>query len=143
MSDELYQEIILEHNKRPQNFRCLEHPTHSAEGDNPLCGDEITVFLEIQEGIVQDVGFQGQGCAISKASASLMTQAIKHKSLNDVKNLVQTICTMLTQECEPSTNTLDQLGDIAALSGVRKFHARIKCASLAWHTLEAAIHKAP
>lgn len=134
---EIYQEIILDHNKRPRNFGELPGCTCSAEGYNPLCGDELTVHLLVEDDKVVDIRFEGQGCAISKASASLMTLAVKGKTLAKVKAIIQEVCTMLTGIEEPEE--LEPLGDIAALSGVRRFPMRIKCATLAWHTLKAAL----
>jgi nitrogen fixation NifU-like protein len=136
---ELYQEIILEHNKHPRNTGVLENPTCSAEGYNPLCGDEVTVYVNIEDNKLIDICFTCQGCAISKASASLMTLALKHKSLNEAKSAVKQLCNLLTNPEEPTAEQLEQLGDLAALSGVRRFYARIKCATLVWHTLEDAL----
>lgn len=141
MSDleDLYQEIILDHNKRPRNAHDMPDCTCSADGNNPLCGDEVTVYLKVNDDTVEDVSFKGQGCAISQASASLMTLQIKGKSIEDAHTAVRNICHMLTAEEEPEID-LAEIGDLAALSGVRKFVARIKCATLAWHTLEAALN---
>lgn len=136
--DDLYQEIILDHNRRPRNFRTMEHPTHSAEGHNPLCGDEVTVFVHLDGDKIEDVSFHGQGCAISKASASLMTARLKGKTLDQAEEIIAQVRALLTATVEADPN-LEQLGDIAALSGVRKFAVRVKCATLPWHTLEAAI----
>jgi len=136
--DDLYQEIILDHNRRPRNFRAMENSTHSAEGHNPLCGDEVTVFLHLNGETIEDVSFNGQGCAISKASASLMTARLKGKTLTEVRGIVDQVRSLLTATVEPDPD-LEQLGDIAALSGVRKFAVRVKCATLPWHTLEAAL----
>lgn len=135
--DDLYQEIILNHNKRPRNFRVLPAATHRAEGHNPLCGDEVTVFLHVDGDTVTDVSFDGQGCAISKASASLMTTRLKGKSVAEVRELARQIRAMLTGQEEHAD--LEDLGDLAALAGVRKYAVRVKCATLPWHTLEAAL----
>lgn len=136
---DLYQEIILDHNKHPRNQRLMEDATAMAMGHNPLCGDDISVFIKVNEaGIIEDVSFKGQGCAISQASASLMTQRVKGKSLKAVQEAIDQVCAMLTSEQEPDIS-LETLGDLAALCGVRQFHARIKCATLAWHALEAAL----
>lgn len=136
--DELYQEIILDHNKRPQNFRVIETPTACAEGYNPTCGDELTVYLKIHDGCIEDIAFKGQGCAISRASASLMTVYLKGKTIEEAQTLGVRMHGVLTSQEDPSESTIEQIGDLAALSGVRKFYARLKCATLAWHTVEAA-----
>tara|TARA_B100001248_G_scaffold262395_1_gene258141 strand:+ start:84343 stop:84789 length:447 start_codon:yes stop_codon:yes gene_type:complete len=134
---EIYQEIILDHNKRPRNFGELPESTCSADGHNPLCGDELTIYVIVDGDTVCDIRFEGQGCAISKASASLMTLKVKGKPLAEVKEAILEVCDMLTAQEEPAD--LDALGDLAALSGVRQFPMRIKCATLAWHTLKAAL----
>ena len=136
---ELYQEIILDHNKRPRNYYLFEDAAHSAEGHNPLCGDEISVSLRLNGDQIQDISFQGEGCAISKASASLMTTLIKGKSLKMAKAESSIIKQMLTSS-EESEISIEEIGDIIALSGVRRFPVRIKCATLAWHTFEAALN---
>jgi nitrogen fixation NifU-like protein len=133
---DLYQEIILDHNKRPRNYREMPECTCQAEGLNPLCGDEVKVFVRVEEGRLSDVAFQGQGCAISRASASMMTGKTKGRSMEEARVLSGRVRDMLVgPEAEPAR----ELGDLAALSGVRKFPARIKCAMLPWHTLEAAL----
>lgn len=133
---DLYQEIILDHNKRPRNFRELPECTCHAEGLNPLCGDEVTVFVKVDDGKLSDVTFQGQGCAISRASASMMTGKTRGKTEDEARAMSAQVREMLLgPEAEPPR----ELGDLAALSGVRKFPARIKCAMLPWHTLEAAL----
>lgn len=139
MLEELYQEIILDHYKRPRNFRIIELPSASAEGLNPLCGDEVTVYIKLKEGLLEDLSFQGQGCALSKASASLMTLRLKNKTLREVKADIDRICTLLTQEEEPDASSLESFGDLGALAGIRKFPARIKCATLPWHALKQAL----
>jgi nitrogen fixation NifU-like protein len=138
MSDltDLYQEIILDHNKRPRNFRELSGCTCQAEGLNPLCGDEVKVFVQVEDGKLSDVAFQGQGCAISRASASMMTGKTKGKTEEEARELGGRVRDMLVG---PEVDAPRELGDLAALSGVRKFPARIKCAMLPWHTLEAAL----
>jgi nitrogen fixation NifU-like protein len=135
---ELYQEVILDHNKRPRNFRVPDPVNRRAEGYNPLCGDKITVFLYIDGNVIRDLGFQGTGCAISKASASMMTDALKGKSLEEADEFFGKFHTMLTA---PATSEveMDALGKLAVLSGVREYPMRVKCASLAWHTLKAAM----
>lgn len=139
MSDdlrELYQDLIFDHYKRPRNRGPLPHPSHHAEGHNPLCGDRMTVFLEVQDGVVRNVSFQGEGCAIATASASLMTEALKGKSLAVVEQLFEDFHGMVT-DAEPGAQP--ELGKLAVLAGVREFPARVKCATLAWHTLKAAL----
>jgi nitrogen fixation NifU-like protein len=134
---DLYQEILLEHNRRPRNFRTLEDATHHADGFNPLCGDEISLQLRLDEEIVGDVGFQGHGCAISRASASLLTQAVKGASASDATAMFDEFHRMLT---EPDAElNYDLLGDLEILAGVIAYPTRIKCAILAWHTLKAAM----
>jgi len=135
---DLYQEIILDHNKYPHNAHAMDDATHSAEGHNPLCGDEIKVFLKLEGDRIVDVSFVGEGCAISKASASLMTDRIKGKTLDELKAESTFVREILNAEEDPELD-LAEVGDLAALSGVRQFPARIKCASLAWHAVEAAL----
>ena len=135
---ELYQQVILDHNKSPRNFRIIEHPSHSSEGYNPLCGDTIHLYLTIENGIVKDISFQGSGCAISKASASLMSSMIKGKTLEEAKNLFEKFQKMITGKLSEETD-IESLGKLAVLAGVKEFPARVKCASLAWHTLINAI----
>ena len=135
---ELYQEVILDHNKRPRNFRVPDPVNRKAEGYNPLCGDKITVFLYVDGEVIKDVGFQGTGCAISKASASMMTDALKGKSLQEADTFFQKFHTMLTAPAS-SEAEIEALGKLAVLSGVREYPMRVKCASLAWHTLKAAM----
>ncbi|MGH8021680.1 MAG: Fe-S cluster assembly sulfur transfer protein SufU [Opitutaceae bacterium] len=136
--DDLYQEIILDHNRRPRNYGPLADATHQAEGHNPLCGDEVTVFLHLDGDIISNITFDGQGCAISKASASLMTTRLKGRSLDEANRLLEEVRALLTAP-EETPPDLESLGDLAALAGVRKFAVRVKCATLAWHTLEAAL----
>ena len=139
MSDlsELYQEILLEHNSKPRNFRKLEQATQSAEGYNPLCGDRITLYLSLKNGVIADVAFQGSGCAISRASASMLTQRIKGQSVAKAREIFQAFHQMLTEPGEGLD--YDVLGDLETLSGVVAFPTRIKCAVLAWHTMQAAL----
>ena len=139
MSDlsELYQEILLEHNSKPRNFRKLEQATQSAEGYNPLCGDRITLYLSLEDGVIADVAFQGSGCAISRASASMLTQSIKGQTVAKAQEIFEAFHQMLT---EPGAELdYDVLGDLETLSGVVAFPTRIKCAVLAWHTMQAAL----
>jgi len=133
---ELYQQVILDHNKKPRNFHVLEGANRTAEGYNPLCGDQITLYLRLEDGVVKDAAFQGKGCAISKASASMMTAAVIGKPLDEVESLFQRLHTMLTGETGASG---DGLGKLAVFAGVREFPSRVKCATLAWHTLHAAL----
>ena len=138
MSDlnDLYQEVILDHNRRPRNFHALEDASHTADGHNPLCGDRLRVYLKVEDGIVSDVSFEGAGCAISKASASMMTDAVKGKSVGDVQALFDRFHRMVTT---PPEQPVEDLGKLSSLAGVREFPVRVKCASLAWHTLKAAM----
>ena len=138
MSDlgDLYQEVILDHNKRPRNFHRLEGANRKAEGFNPLCGDQITVYLLLEGDLIKDIGFQGSGCAISKASASMMTSAVKGKTKSQGEALFDKVHKMLTGA---AGGDAEELGRLAAFSGVCNFPARVKCASLAWHTLRAAL----
>lgn len=137
MSDlrDLYQEVILDHYKRPRNFGTLPAANREAEGFNPLCGDQITIYLQMEGDVVQDIRFQGSGCAISTASASLMTEVLKGKTLEEAQTLFERFHGLLTGT-EPEGG-LD--GKLAVLSGVREFPVRVKCATLAWHTLQAAL----
>jgi nitrogen fixation NifU-like protein len=138
MSDlrELYQEVILDHNKRPRNFHKLEEANRTAEGHNPLCGDNVTIYLKLEDGVIQDISFEGSGCAISKASASMMTAVLKGKTEAEAETLFEDFHRLVTGEAEGDPETL---GKLAVFSGVREFPARVKCASLAWHTLHAAL----
>jgi nitrogen fixation protein NifU and related proteins len=136
--DELYQEVILDHNKSPRNFREMTHANRKAEGYNPLCGDHVTVFVQLEEGVIKDISFQGSGCAISKASASLMTAELKGKSETHAHELFDNVHKMLTGETNGAEGA-GKVGKLAILSGVSKFPARVKCASLAWHTVNAAL----
>lgn len=131
---ELYQEVILDHNRRPRNFRALEDGRR-AEGYNPLCGDRLTVYLRVDDNVIKDVSFQGSGCAISKASASLMTESVKGKTIAEAGALLERFQRMITASADAP---LDDLGKLTVLAGVRQFPIRVKCASLAWHTLRAA-----
>ena len=133
---DLYQEMILDHNRRPRNFRAIADARH-AEGYKPLCGDRITVYLTVGDGgTITDVSFQGSGCAISKASASLMTESIKGKTVEEAQALFERFQRMITASGE---TPIDDLGKLTVLAGVRQFPVRVKCASLAWHTLRAAV----
>ena len=135
---DLYQDIIMDHNRRPRNFGPVDQPTHKKEGYNPLCGDQIEVELKILDGIVVDVGFTGVGCAISKSSASMMTEEIKGKELEVVESMFEQFRRMITVNDQMDLDA-DLLGDLEILQGVSRYPARIKCATLAWHTLHSAI----
>tara|TARA_B100000959_G_C14721070_1_gene516952 strand:+ start:254 stop:706 length:453 start_codon:yes stop_codon:yes gene_type:complete len=135
---DLYQDIIMDHNRRPRNFGPVEQPTHKKEGYNPLCGDQIELELKIVDGIVVDVGFTGVGCAISKSSASMMTEEIKGKALEVVVSMFEQFRRMITVNNESDLD-IDLLGDLEILQGVSRYPARIKCATLAWHTLNSAL----
>lgn len=135
---ELYQEVIFDHNRSPRNFRTMDDADRMADGHNPLCGDLLTVFVKVKDDRVEDVSFVGQGCAISTASASLMTEAVKGQPLAEIESLFQDVHLMLT-ESHPEGR---DFGKLEVLSGVREFPARVKCASLAWHTLHNAITQA-
>ena len=132
---ELYQQVILDHNRRPRNFRAIEDG-QKAEGYNPLCGDRLTVYLRVENGRIQDASFQGSGCAISKASASLMTDSVKGKTLAETGELFERFHGMITRAPE---EPVGDLGKLAVFAGVRQFPIRVKCASLPWHTLRAAL----
>ena len=140
MSDlrELYQEVILEHNKKPRNFRPLAGATNKAEGYNPLCGDRLTLYLQLEGDHIQDVAFQGSGCAISKASASMMTASIKGKTRAEVEALFEKFHLMLSGKPVTAADK-ERLGKLAVFSGVSEFPVRVKCATLPWHTLKAGL----
>jgi nitrogen fixation protein NifU and related proteins len=139
MSDlrDLYQEVILDHSKRPRNFRKLEDANRTAVGHNPLCGDKLAVYLDIENGVVRDASFQGAGCAISTASASMMTEAIKGKPVEEAEKLFARFQEMLTTPVDQSLD--ESLGKLDVFNGVREFPARVKCATLSWHTVHAAL----
>jgi len=136
--DELYQEVILDHNKSPRNFRAMAHANRTAEGYNPLCGDHVTVFVQLEDGMIRDISFQGSGCAISKASASLMTAELKGKNESAAQTLFENVHRMLTGDASDD-QAAGKVGKLQILSGVCRFPARVKCASLAWHTVNAAL----
>jgi nitrogen fixation NifU-like protein len=140
MSDlrELYQELIIDHSKRPRNFRVLEAAERKSEGYNPLCGDKVTVFVELEHDRVKNVSFQGSGCAISTASASVMTESVKGKTLAEAEALFEVFHNLVTGK-PPAMGKTPELGKLAVFSGVSEFPARVKCAALAWHTLHAAL----
>ncbi len=139
MSDlrELYQEVILDHHKRPRNFGPLPEANHHAEGLNPLCGDHLTVHLDVEDGVIKGVTFEGAGCAISRASASLMTDAVRGKRVEEAERMFEQFHEMVTSDTGDAVEA--SLGKLTVLCGVREFPSRVKCASLAWHTLHAAL----
>jgi len=136
---DLYQETILEHNKNPRNFREIEDATRSADGNNPLCGDALRVYVDLEGDTVKDVAFKGSGCAISKASASMMTQVVKGKSKDEAEMIFDEFHKMVTGGLDVETEE-NHLGKLKIFAGVLEFPARVKCASLSWHTLHAALH---
>ncbi len=135
---ELYQEVILDHNRQPRNFRVIGCPSHHAEGYNPLCGDRLNLFATVEDGVITDLSFQGSGCAISKASASLMTDALKGHTVAEARELFDRFHQVITT---PPDQPVEDLGKLSVLFGVREFPVRVKCASLAWHTLKAALDR--
>lgn len=137
---DLYQDTILDHNKRPRNFRALPDATAKQEGFNPLCGDRLTLFLKVEDGRIADVAFQGNGCAISTSSASLMTEVVKGKSVAEADKLFEGFRRLVTRT--PPEPSKAEVGKLLVFSGVGEFPARVKCATLCWHTLEAALHGA-
>jgi nitrogen fixation protein NifU and related proteins len=140
MSDlsDLYQEVILDHNRRPRNYGPLAGATREARGHNPLCGDRLTVFLKLSGDAIEDIRFEGSGCAISKASASLMTEAVKGRTVAEALGIFQRFQAMITAPLDQAAGD-ESLGKLTVLAGVREFPVRIKCASLSWHTLKAAM----
>lgn len=133
----LYQDLILDHNRAPQNYRSMENANRRVEGNNPLCGDKLTVWLRMEGDRIRDVSFQGSGCAISRASASLMTAAVKGKTRQEAEDLFQRFRRMVTGSLDPSE--AQSLGKLVALAGVSEYPIRVKCASLSWHALKAAL----
>jgi nitrogen fixation NifU-like protein len=137
--NDLYRDVIVDHNRNPRNFRPMPDADRHAEGFNPLCGDRLTLFVRLEGDRIADVSFQGSGCAISVASASLLTESVKGRTVPEAERLFTTMHTLLTRDDAQADPTA--LGKLAALSGVRAFPARVKCASLCWHTLDAALHR--
>jgi nitrogen fixation NifU-like protein len=133
---ELYQQVILDHNRKPRNLRTLPDANRTADGDNPLCGDRISVYLDVADRVIRDVGFQGSGCAISRAAASMMTASVKGKTEDEAHGLFERIHRMLIGDGPAAAH---DLGKLAVFAGVREFPSRIKCATLPWHTLRAAL----
>lgn len=137
--DELYREIILDHTKRPRNFRALDDANRMADGHNRLCGDKLRLFVKLEDGLIKDVSFQGVGCSISTASASMMTEALKGKTIDQAQKLFESFHQVVTGPADEMPDIPDELGKLAAFAGVRKFPVRVKCATLAWHTLQSAL----
>ena len=136
---ELYQEVILDHSKKPRNFRELEGANRSAEGYNPLCGDRATVYLRVEDDVVREASFKGSGCSISTASASMMTDALRGKTLGEVRHMFETFHELVTADPSKTQTAAAELGKLAAFAGVHEFPMRVKCASLPWHTMKAAL----
>lgn len=136
---ELYQQMILSHNKNPKNFRVIENPSHYAEGHNPLCGDNLNVYLVVDgDGVIQDISFQGSGCAISKSAASMMTETLKGKKEDEARELFEQYHNLVTGKLDPEKEA-NGLGKLKIFSGIWEYPARVKCASLSWHTVKAAL----
>lgn len=136
---ELYQEVLLDHGRKPRNFRKMESASHSAEGHNPLCGDQVSMFLHIEDNTIKDIAFQGMGCVISMASASMLTTTVKGKTASEVEELFHRFHRMVT--VGPQDAGPEELGKLAAFGGVVEFPVRVKCATLPWHTLQAALKR--
>jgi nitrogen fixation NifU-like protein len=137
---DLYQEMVMDHNSRPRNFRKLDDADRSLEGYNPLCGDRFTLYLKVDDGVISDIGFQGSGCAISRASTSMMTESVKGKSRAEAEEIFEAFHQMITRDPGLDFDDPDdKLGDLEILSGVSEFPVRVKCAVLSWHTLQAAL----
>jgi nitrogen fixation NifU-like protein len=137
---DLYQEVILDHNRRPRNFHAIANASHKAEGYNPLCGDRLTLYVQVSGDTITDMSFEGAGCAISKASASMMTDALKGRTVGEANALFTRFHQMVTT---PPDQPVEDMGKLSSLAGVREFPVRVKCASLAWHTLKAAMAQKP
>ncbi len=137
---DLYQEVILDHHKKPRNFHKLEHANRQADGYNPLCGDKLSVYMHVENGIVKDIAFVGAGCAISTASASMMTESLKGKSEVEVKAIFERFHQLVTNHSESPVDPAT-MGKLAVFSGVREYPVRVKCATLAWHTMRAALEE--
>ncbi len=135
---DLYQEVVIDHSRHPRNFRKIEDPTSTAEGFNPLCGDQLTLYVKLADGVIEDIAFQGDGCAISKASASLMTAALKGQKQEEALALFGRVHALLTEGPKGEEN-LEGVGKLAVLSGIWEFPLRVKCATLAWHTMRNTI----
>ena len=135
---ELYQEVVLDHNRRPRNFKRPDHVNRTAEGFNPLCGDQVNVYLNVEDDVITDVGFEGVGCAISKASTSMMTEGVKGKTTAEAEEIFSAFRAMVTGKAEGASDG-ELLGDLEVFQGVSQYPARIKCATLSWHALQAAL----
>jgi len=135
---DLYQEVILDHHKKPRNFHRLDHANRQADGYNPLCGDKLSVYMQIENGVVKDIGFIGTGCAISTASASMMTESLKGKTETEVKAIFERFHQLVTDHSESMPDPAT-MGKLAVFAGVREYPVRVKCATLAWHTMRAAL----
>ncbi|MCX8056917.1 MAG: SUF system NifU family Fe-S cluster assembly protein [Ignavibacteria bacterium] len=142
MSDlrELYQEVILDHSKHPKNYHKMEDATHKAEGYNPLCGDHFYLYLKVEDGVIKDISFEGAGCAISKASASIMTSIVKGKTIEEAQKIFNNFHSFVTGKVDKTFDP-NSLGKLAVFSGVSEFPVRVKCATLAWHTLINALER--
>ena len=136
---DLYQEVIIDHNRSPRNFGKLDDATQVAEGYNPLCGDKLNLYLKTEDDVITDVSFDGSGCAISVASASLMTDSLKGKTIEQAEQLFQDFHNLIMEEENPGEDQMQSLGKLAALAGVKQYPARVKCATLCWHTLRSAM----
>ncbi len=136
---DLYQEVIIDHNRSPRNFGKLEDATQVAEGYNPLCGDKLNLYLKTEDDVITDVSFDGSGCAISVASASLMTESLKGMTTEEAEQLFQNFHNLIMEEQNPDNDEMQKLGKLAALAGVKEYPARVKCATLCWHTLHSAM----
>jgi nitrogen fixation protein NifU and related proteins len=136
---DLYQDVILDHSKNPRNAGRPEHPDHEAKGNNPLCGDKITVYVTLEDGVIADIRFEARGCAISVASASMMSELAKGRSADDIRDLFEGFHEAVTSKEPVSPEAIEKLDKLAALIGVREFPMRVKCATLPWHTMAAAI----
>jgi nitrogen fixation NifU-like protein len=136
---DLYQEVIIDHNRSPRNFGKLEDATQVAEGYNPLCGDKLNLYLKTEDDVITDVSFDGSGCAISVASASLMTDSLKGMTIDQAEQLFQNFHNLIMEEQNPDNDEMQKLGKLAALAGVKEYPARVKCATLCWHTLHSAM----
>lgn len=136
---DLYQEVIIDHNRNPRNFGKLDDATQVAEGYNPLCGDKLNLYLKTEDDVITDISFDGSGCAISVASASLMTDSLKGKTIQEAEQLFENFHNLIIDENEPELDQIQSLGKLAALAGVKEYPARVKCATLCWHTLHSAL----
>ena len=137
----LYQEVILDHNRRPRNFGVLEDADHHSEGFNPLCGDRVSVYVKLNDSVVEEISFQGSGCAISMASASIMTESLKGRRLEEVQALFERFHQLVTGNLDPEDHSDPELGKLVVFEGVSRYPVRVKCATLTWHTLRAALEK--